>query len=292
MKSRGVMYVKTINYKSTEASQDFCDSLRETGFAIIKNHPISQSLVDTVYEDWKHFFESDSKFDFLFNPDATPQTGYFPFKSENAKGYSTKDLKEFYHYRTLKDLPKGMAENTPLLKERLIALVQELLRWIDQELPGSIAQSLSMPFAEMAQETEGSVLRILHYPPIKGKEEEGAVRAAAHEDINLLTVLPAATTPGLQVLDSKGHWHEVTCDYNSLVINAGDMLQMATKNYYKSTTHRVVNPVGEAAYKSRYSLPLFFQPLNEVRLSDTHTAGSYLQERFKENGLRPISKAA
>ena len=279
------MYVKTIDYRSTQAAEDFSDSLRETGFSVLTNHPISQDLVETVYQDWQEFFKNESKFNYLFNPNEIRQRGYFPFKSENAKGYSPKDLKEFYHYSNEKYLPKKMGNSTQLLLEEMSRLGQEILNWVEKALPLDLARGLSMPLHQMIQKSDMTLIRILHYPPILNKEEEGAVRAAAHEDIDLLTILPAATAPGLQVLDSKGKWHEVSCDYGTLIFNAGDMLQMTTKGYYKSTTHRVVNPAGEAAHKARYSLPLFLHPRSEVCLSEAHTAGSYLAERLAELGL-------
>ena len=111
------------------------------------------------------------------------------------------------------------------------------------------------------------------------------MRAAAHEDINLITLLPAATAPGLEVLDTQGRWHSVKCDPGTIAINAGDMLQMASCGFFKSTTHRVVNPRGPEARLPRYSMPLFLHPRAEVRLSAEHTAKSYLEERLRELGL-------
>jgi isopenicillin N synthase-like dioxygenase len=123
---------------------------------------------------------------------------------------------------------------------------------------------------------------VLRYPPLRGDEPADAVRAAAHEDINLLTVLPASNEPGLQVRDLHGAWHDVPCDFGSIAINAGDMLQLASGGYYPSTTHRVMNPTGEGATRSRLSLPLFLHPADEVELAAGRTAFSYLQERISE----------
>jgi len=285
------MYVKTIDYRSSEAGQNFANSLKETGFAVLANHPIPQDLVEAVYKDWQVFFKNESKFDYLFNPNTIRQGGYFPFKSENAKGYPAKDLKEFYHYRDETDLPKEMEKNTQLLFGKMTMLAQEVLKWIEMGLPKEVVSALSMPLDQMIQDSDMTLIRILHYPPIS-HEEEGGIRAAAHEDIDLLTILPAATAPGLQVLDSSDKWYDVSCNYGTLVFNSGDMLQMATKGYYKSTTHRVINPVEAEACKPRYSLPFFFHPRSEVRLSETHTAGSYLEERLREVGLRPPTQAA
>ena len=111
------------------------------------------------------------------------------------------------------------------------------------------------------------------------------MRAAAHEDINLLTLLPAATAKGLEVKDANGKWQEVPCDPTAIVVNAADMLQMASQNYYPSTTHRVVNPDGIEAKKSRLSMPLFLHPRDEVMLADNFTANDYRLQRLREIGL-------
>ena len=124
-----------------------------------------------------------------------------------------------------------------------------------------------------------------NYPPLKGDEEVDAIRAAAHEDINLITILPAANEPGLQVQAKDGSWIEVPCDFGNLIVNIGDMLQEASGGYFPSTTHRVVNPDGADMTKSRISLPLFLHPRPDVVLSERHTAGSYLQERLRELGV-------
>ncbi len=286
------MFVKTIDYRSNQAAQEFVATLKETGFAVLSNHPISNNLVQQVYADWQQFFMRSDKNNYLFDPQSTRQAGYFPFKSENAKGYTAKDLKEFYHYRDEHDLPKGMNSNTQVLLNDLKSLADEVLRWIEQGLPSNIAEALSMPLHEMIKDSDMSLLRILHYPPLSEDMEEQSERAAAHEDIVLITILPAATAPGLQVKDSQGNWHEVSCDPGTLVFNAGDMLQMATNGFYRSTTHRVVNPKGEEALKSRYSLPLFLHPRRDVRLSPTHTAKCYLDERLRELGLMKKDDAA
>ena len=117
------------------------------------------------------------------------------------------------------------------------------------------------------------------------------MRSSAHEDINLLTLLPAGTAPGLQVKDRAGAWHDVACDPSAVIVNSGDMLQMASGGYFRSTTHRVTNPTGAMRATSRYSMPLFLHPRPEVRLSATHTADDYLDERLAEIGLRPAPSA-
>jgi isopenicillin N synthase-like dioxygenase len=143
-----------------------------------------------------------------------------------------------------------------------------------------------MPLASMIRESPATLLRILRYPPLTGDEDPGAVRAAAHEDINLLTVLPASNERGLQLLTKAGQWIDVPADRGALIVNVGDMLQEASRGHYRSTTHRVVNPTGEGARRSRLSLPLFLQPRPEVVLSERHTAASYMDERLRELGVK------
>ena len=148
-----------------------------------------------------------------------------------------------------------------------------------------MSKLLSVPLTDMIYKSQYNLLRIIHYPPLSGNEELNSIRAAAHEDINLLTVLVAGSQPGLQVLDNNESWLDVTTDKNTIVINSGDMLNMASDNYYPSTTHRVINPDPHSNV-SRYSMPLFLHPRDEVVLNENYTAGSYLQERLEEIGLK------
>ena len=137
----------------------------------------------------------------------------------------------------------------------------------------------------MIHKSTTNLLRIIHYPPINNIQIGESIRAAAHEDINLITILPASNEPGLQVQAKDGSWLDVPCDFGNLIVNIGDMLQEASGHYFPSTTHRVVNPDGADMTKSRISLPLFLHPRPDVVLSERHTAGSYLQERLRELGV-------
>ena len=139
----------------------------------------------------------------------------------------------------------------------------------------------SVPGIEMV-----ATLRIIHYPPLLGTEDSKAVRAGAHEDINLITLLVAGSQPGLQVLSKDDNWVDVSTSPEYIVVNIGDMLQMASNGYYPSTTHQVVNPGSASLNTPRFSMPLFLHPNDHVRLSKEYTAGSYLDERLKEIGLK------
>jgi isopenicillin N synthase-like dioxygenase len=278
------MDVLTVRYGTEDTGLLLARSLRGTGFAVVTDHPVPRELIEETYGEWERFFGSPAKHDFTFDP--KKQDGYFAFRSENAKGHPQKDLKEFFHVYPGTALPGWMSDGTRRLYGALSGLAGELLALVEDQTPHAVRARLSMPLRNMIEASPQTLFRILHYPPLSGAEEEGAVRAAAHEDINLLTLLVAATAPGLQVLDAQGRWRDVPADPGSIVVNAGDMLQMATGGYYRSTTHRVVNPAGDEARRARLSMPLFLHPWPEVRLSASHTAGEYLEERLREIGLK------
>jgi len=280
------MNVQTVDYKDKNAQQSLVSSLRETGFAVLVNHPITPERINTAYDAWAEFFASDSKHDWLRDPEH--QDGYFPFKSENAKGASEKDLKEFYHVYSWGRVPDQLNDLTRQLYADLTALGQELLGWLDAEMPEDLRQKMTSSLASMMDGSAQSLFRILHYPPLSGDAPSGAIRAAAHEDINLITLLLAGSRPGLEAMDTAGEWHSVSCDPGMITINNGDMLSLATDGYYPSTTHRVVNPDdGDGITNdSRYSMPMFLHPRPEVPLKDGFTADMFLQQRLREIGLK------
>ena len=135
----------------------------------------------------------------------------------------------------------------------------------------------------MLKNTPSTLLRILNYPPLKGDEEDGAIRAQAHGDINLLTLLVGATDSGLQVQDLNGNWHDVPTDRQSIAVNIGDMLELCTESFYQSTLHRVINPVGHN--NARLSMPLFLHARPDVKLKGDFTAGEFLKQRLSEIGV-------
>ena len=275
--------ILTINYNDSDADRLFEESLKNTGFAVIKDHPIDKDLIGEVYKEWENYFSSESKNDYMF--DEVKQDGYFPYLTENAKGSTAKDLKEFYHIYEWGRKPHMIGPKTMFLYKELTNIASTLLSWIQKNSPENVSKLFSVPLKDMIYKSQYNLLRIIHYPPLSGNEELNSIRAAAHEDINLLTVLVAGSQPGLQVLDNNENWLNVTTDKNTIVINSGDMLNMASDNYYPSTTHRVINPDPHSNV-SRYSMPLFLHPRDEVVLNKNYTAGSYLQERLEEIGLK------
>ncbi|QYK00135.1 isopenicillin N synthase family dioxygenase [Shewanella psychrotolerans] len=278
------MKLETIDYRAQDSAKRFVESLRETGFGVLSNHPINKELVETIYTQWQVFFNSDEKHDFMFK--AETHDGFFPASiSETAKGHNVKDIKEYYHVYPWGRIPKHLKENILKYYQEANALAAELLSWVEAHTPENVAVNYSISLPKMIEGSHKTLLRILHYPPMSGDEAMGAIRAAAHEDINLLTVLPAASEPGLQVKTKTGDWLDVPSDFGNIIINIGDMLQEASGGYFPSTTHRVINPEGTDKTRPRISLPLFLHPKPEVVLSERYTADSYLMERLRELGV-------
>ena len=272
-----------LDVKSTTLAKDLYDSLANTGFAVLTNHGIDQQLLKDVYAEWEGFFDYSGKMEYKAAHGGA--SGFFPMKSENAKGFNVKDLKEFFHlFYPYRNIPEGMTFSTAVLATDLDSLGQQLLVCIDSEYEKRNKEYLCL--SEMADQSKNTLFRILHYPPLPLDAEEGAVRAAPHEDINLITLLPSATFPGLAVKDNEGQWHLIDSDEGEIIVNVGDMLMEATGGKLKSTTHKVLNPTGLGAKHSRYSMPLFVHAHPETRISERYTAGEYLDERLKEIGLK------
>lgn len=280
------MKLEAVDYHAADADKRFVESLRETGFGVLKNHPIQQSSVSAIYANWQAFFDGEDKHNYLYNKGK--QDGFFPQSvSETAKGFKKKDIKEYYHYYPWGQCPPELKDELAKYYQDTMNLAVELLGWIEKHSPEDVASHYSQPLSSMIQDSDQTLLRVLHYPPLTGDEEPEAIRAAAHEDINLITILPAANEPGLQVKaqGTDDEWMDVPSDFGNLIINIGDMLQEASGHYFPSTSHRVINPEGSDQTKSRISLPLFLHPSPHVALSERYTAESYLQERLRELGV-------
>ena len=274
--------ILTIDWNSKNANTEFVESLSTTGFAVIYNHGIDIDLISSTYKDWEKFFSSNEKLNYIFDYDK--QDGYFPFKSENAQGHTTKDLKEFFHIYSWGRYPKEISSNTKLIHKELLSLGSNLLDCLDDYAPESVRAKFSIKLSKMIENSGQNLLRIIHYPPLTKKDTvDGSLRAEAHTDINLITILIAE--PGLQVLSSNGDWVDVKLAKNSIVVNIGDMLQKCSGGFYKSTVHRVVNP-DLSINKSRYSMPLFIHPRDDVKLTSNLTSKQYLDMRLKEIGLK------
>ncbi len=284
---------------------------REWGFAGIRNHGIAQSLIDGSYEVFKAFFALPEEVKQRYHvPGGGGARGYTPFGVETAKGAKYSDLKEFWHigreipddsqYRDVMP-PNLWPAEVPGLRERGYGLYQALDA-LGSRVLSALALHIGLPEAWFADKTDfgNSILRPIHYPPITADDIPN-VRAGAHEDINLITLLVGASAAGLEVQSRGGEWVPFTADADTIVVNIGDMLQRLTNHVYPSTTHRVVNPPGAAARQPRYSTPFFLHPNpdfvidvlpstitpdNPSRYPEPITAQAYLEERLKEIKLK------
>jgi hypothetical protein len=188
----GRMQVAVVDYRSPSASADFTLSLKHTGFAVLTNHPLEADLVQKVYDDWLAFFATDAKFKYPFSPDS--QDGYFSSAvSETAKGSDIKDIKEFFHVYPWGKYPTEVTDAALRFYDQATDLAKELLDWVEAETPPEVAARFSVPLSKMLDGSKNTLLRILRYPALTGHELPGAARAAAHEDINLITVSRCAT---------------------------------------------------------------------------------------------------
>ena len=238
--------------------------------------------VDRIYSAWRAHFAEGVATEFVMDP--IRQDGYFALdQAESAKGQEIRDYKEYFQFYQWGRCPSHLKPDLEAHFEDCLKFSTTLLRWVAQQLPSDIVSQLSMPLESMIENSAQTMLRVLHYPPVDSGIE--LPRAAAHEDINLLTILPASDGPGLELQLSDGEWIEVVNRPSQVVVNIGDMLQEATEGFLRSTTHRVATPDKGQAASGRMSLPLFLHPRPEVTLSSRYTADSYLGERLQELGV-------
>jgi isopenicillin N synthase-like dioxygenase len=269
------MNVNVCNIRDNDFNEKFLDSVMNTGFAVITHHGIDFGLIKETQAAWKEFFNKKSMYKAEFVNPIDPNMGFKGFGSEKAVGSNIADLKEFYHFRPGQKLPKETAAVTEKLFNLLNGhLSGQILQVLDSVVPGTT-------YKKACEESDNTILRTLYYPALKDiKVEPGAVRGSAHEDINFITLLVAASSSGLQVLDKEGNWHNVPFEENSVVVNIGDQLQLASNRLFKSTTHRVVN--SDDSSTDRISMPLFVHPRGSTMLAPGITAQQYLNERIAQ----------
>ena len=296
-----------------ERKQKFVNEIgkayEEIGFVALKGHFLDNKLVDELYGEVKNFFdlpvETKQKYEI---PGIGGQRGYVGFGKETAKGFKKGDLKEFWHFgQYLEDGSKYSSvypDNVEVSEvPKFNKVGKEAYKMLEKTgvyVLRALALHLGLDefyFDKFVSEGN-SILRPIHYPPIT-EEPDNAVRAAAHGDINLITLLMGAQGKGLQVMNHDGEWVDAIAEPDELMINVGDMLSRHTNNKLKSTIHQVVNPPRELWGTSRYSIPFFMHPVSEMPLNalegtfdennpklypDT-TAGEFLHERLVELGL-------
>lgn len=284
------------------------DSFRQWGFAIVTDHGIDATLVDHGWRLTGQFFALPEAEKLRWHdPEGAGQRGYTPFGREVAKHSAIHDLKEFWHVgrdpaeagapplpdNVWPDRPAGFRDTFSALYRQFDEAAMRLL--------SLIAPSLDLPgdWFEGAARGGNSILRLLHYPPLPA-ETSGAVRAGAHGDINLITLLLGAEEAGLEILSRSGEWLPIDPPEGALVVNIGDMMERLTNHRLPSTTHRVRNPDTARAGHSRYSMPFFLHPRPEFRIAtlascidsghpdrypDAITADDFLRQRLVEIGL-------
>ena len=286
------------------------EAYQNIGFVAVRNHGLSDELTADIYKQVKAFFDLPEEVKMKYEIEGLAgQRGYTSFGKEHAKGRNTGDLKEFWHFGQYvedndpigREYPENVVvEELPdfnkagkKVYQQLEATGREMLRAI------ALFLGLDENYFDDKIHNGNSILRPIHYPPITEAPDD-AVRAAEHEDINLITLLMGASAEGLQVLNKQGEYVGVTALPEQIIVNVGDMLQRLTNNKLRSTTHRVVNPPREKWGTSRFSIPFFLHPRSEMRLDclpscidEQHpklysdmSAGEYLDERLAEIGLK------
>lgn len=293
--------------------QKFIDEIgkayEEIGFVALKGHFLDDNLVENLYGEVKNFFDLPLDIKQKYEiPGIGGQRGYVSFGKESAKGQKQGDLKEFWHFgQYVEDDPERAKEYPDnvivsevarfnIIGKEAYMMLEKTAKYVLRAL--ALYLGLEETYFDNYIHNGNSILRPIHYPPIT-QEPDNAVRAAAHGDINLITLLMGAQGRGLQVQNHNGEWIDAIAEPDELMINVGDMLSRHTNNKLKSTIHRVVNPPRELWGTSRYSIPFFMHPISEMKLDvlesciDDHhpkqyediTAGEFLNERLVELGL-------
>ena len=288
---------------------DLGKGFSEIGFIALKGHLLNDTVKESLYDEVKNFFNlsNEIKSKYIISGLAS-QRGFTPFGKEHAKGRNVGDLKEFWHFGQYVKNEPGLENKYPknVMVDELEEFnsvgqkTYELLEETGRHVLGAIACYLNLDETYFDKHifNGNSILRAIHYPPIT-QEPNKAERAAAHGDINLITLLMGAQGKGLQVLSNNGEWVDAIAEDDEIIVNIGDMLSRHTNNKLKSTIHRVVNPPKDLWNSSRYSIPFFLHPRLEMPLDclescvdennpkgfENTTAGDFLYQRVDDLGL-------
>lgn len=310
-KPRAVPTLSLADYSSETHRDEFIHSLYESiqdyGFVVIKNHGISHEVIQQAYELSKKLFDLPEKTKISYEGESG-QRGYIAFGKETAKGHNTPDIKEYWHIgpeidpkkEIYSDYPDNLWPGEIPEFKTFFCELYDSLNTLAQKILSALAEAMELEpnyFGNMIQDGN-SVQRLIHYPALSDKDIGNAMRAAAHVDINLITLLIGATDSGLELQDNDGSWLPVHNKEGEIVIDTGDMMARLTNNTIPATMHRVVNPKDTS--RARYSIPFFVHPKNDVMLASLPhfgeaklppiSAGDFLSERLKENGFGRQSK--
>lgn len=284
-------------------------ALQELGFFALTNHTVSHELIEKSYDETRNLFALPEEIKRSYEISGLKgQRGYTSFGKEHAKNSKAPDLKEFWHVgqeldqthsrfasypeniwpMELSDFRETMIEVYKRLETCALSILEACALFIGEDK--NLIRNMAID--------GNSILRLIHYPPVPADRNPNSIRAGAHEDINLITLLIDATSSGLEILDRKGQWIPVVTPKECIIVDSGDMLQNLTNGFFKSTTHRVVNP--DNSREARYSMPFFVHARGEVALNPLSscleptggktvypniTADEYLLQRLKEIGL-------
>ena len=295
--------------KKQKFVEEIGKAYEDIGFVALKGHFLDDTLVDNLYGEVKNFFDLPVETKRGYEvPGIGGQRGYISFGKESAKGKKEGDLKEFWHFgQFVENDPKLEAEypanvsvnELPAFNKtgkETYRMLEKTAKYVLRAL--ALYLNLEETYFDKYIHNGNSILRPIHYPPIIN-EPKNAVRAAAHGDINLITLLMGAQGRGLQVQKHDGEWIDAIAEPDELMINVGDMLSRHTNNKLKSTIHRVINPPRELWGTSRYSMPFFMHPISDMKLDvlescidennpkqyEDITAGEFLHERLVDLGL-------
>lgn len=266
------MKVAVVNMQDSDFEAKLLKSMTKTGFVVLTHHGIDFGLIKEAQVQWREFFIQNSLIKNMFINHQDGNLGYKRIGTETAVGSTVADLKEFYHWKPGKTVPGNVKNVTSEMYVQLDDVSQEVLT--------VLARYNQSNYHDQCYQSDSTLFRSLYYPAMEKitLKSNDAVRAAAHEDINHITMLVAASAPGLQVRDLDGNWHDVPHEENSITVNIGDMLQLASNGFYKSTTHRVVN--SDDSGSDRLSMPLFVHPHSDTILAPGITASSFLAKRI------------
>lgn len=312
-------HVPVLDFRRVETDhaafvQDLGNAYREFGFCCFVNHGIPDDVVARAYEDSKAFFALPEEVKRRYISHQLPGVrGFTPNKVETAKDATIADLKEFWHIgREVEGpnpypnilLPNLWPDEVPGFHVHGLLLYRTMEK-VGRRLLAAMLENIGEKpdLLEPHLDYGNSILRILHYPPVQ-TEDLPAVRASAHEDISLITILVGATDAGLELKTKTGEWLPIEAPPGSIIVNVGDMFQRLTNHVYPSTTHRVVNPEGAAATRARYSMPFFMDPNPDYLIQTLDScisserpnrypapilANDYLMERLHEIKMTPRS---
>jgi isopenicillin N synthase-like dioxygenase len=315
METNKIPSVNLADFLSSDINKknNFVESIgrafEEIGFVALDGHFLDSDFNEKLYKEIRSFFDLPQEIKNKYEiPGISGQRGYVSFGKESAKGSKHGDLKEFWHFgqyvenddKLLKEYPSNVEvtenEQFNIVGKQTYRLLEKTSKYVLRAL--ALYLKLDEFYFDKYIVNGNSILRPIHYPPILEKPKD-AVRAAAHGDINLITLLMGAQGKGLQVKNNDGEWIDAIASKDQLMINVGDMLSRHTNNKLKSTVHRVINPSKELMKKSRYSIPFFMHPISNMKLDvlescidennpksfDDITAGEFLNQRLVELGL-------